>query len=257
MEELDNLLIFDVFGPLAHFRKYYTNSSSLSYFFPPRTVITGLIAGLIGRERDSYYEELGIEQCRVAVGARSQVRKVFQTVNYLLIKNRSDLNGKLGHTQIPLELIMPAVDEKEVRYRIYFSHQDQDLMKDLTERLYRGSFVYPPYLGLSEFIATVQPVALNDVIIEKIDPGIWVELSTICNINCLEDVGLDFQTPDHTTLQYMKEKMPVSFNKGRQSGKVDSFIFEKNQEGLRAKLKTPAWKLKYNDEEEVIVFMEG
>lgn len=61
----DEVIIFDIMGRNAHFRKFYTNSSSLSYLVPPRTVIAGLIAGLLGLpserftndEKETYYEK--------------------------------------------------------------------------------------------------------------------------------------------------------------------------------------------------------
>ena len=48
IKEISKILIFDIKGPMAHFRKFYTNSSSLSYLFPPRTVVAGIIAGILG-----------------------------------------------------------------------------------------------------------------------------------------------------------------------------------------------------------------
>ncbi len=78
------LVIFDLTGAFAMFRKFYTNSSSLSYPFPPRTTIAGLIAGLLGYERDSYSEDLGPEQCDIAVSVRVPVRRVMQTVKRLV-----------------------------------------------------------------------------------------------------------------------------------------------------------------------------
>jgi CRISPR-associated protein, Cas5h family len=71
----EKVLVFDIKGPMAHFRKYYTNSSSLSYLFPPRTVVVGLIAGLLGlpserhtkEKRDIYYEKFDEKRCLVAV----------------------------------------------------------------------------------------------------------------------------------------------------------------------------------------------
>jgi len=50
------LLIFDWKGRMGHFRKLDTNSSSLTYSFPSRTTIAGMIAGVLGYEKDSYYE---------------------------------------------------------------------------------------------------------------------------------------------------------------------------------------------------------
>lgn len=62
----EKVLIFDIKGPMAHFRKFYTNSSSLSYLVPPKTVVAGLIAGLLGLpserhtkdKEETYYENL-------------------------------------------------------------------------------------------------------------------------------------------------------------------------------------------------------
>ena len=68
------VLIFDLSGKMAHFRKYYTNSSSLTYYFPPRTVIIGLIAGLIGKERDSYYEIFSKDKAYVGISIKSNIQ---------------------------------------------------------------------------------------------------------------------------------------------------------------------------------------
>lgn len=60
-------LVFDLKGKFAHFRKFYTNSSSLSYLVPPRTVIEGMVAAILGFERDSYYDMFSAENLLVAV----------------------------------------------------------------------------------------------------------------------------------------------------------------------------------------------
>ena len=258
MNITNGVLIFDIYGPIAHFRKYYTNSSSLSYAFPPRTVITGILAGLLGWERDSYYEIFSPKCCSVAVKLQSRLRKIFQTVNYLFIKNLSDLNGRSGHTQIPIELVVPALREKEIRYRIYFAHQEKEIMKELANILVNKKYYYPPYLGLSEFIASIELVATKGIAIKEIPPGETVELCTPVNTNLLEKDGVLFEVPNsQVILQYLKERMPLSFLPGRKPGGVADFIFEKNQHFIRAQLNSPAWKLKYLDAEETIVFMEG
>ncbi|MFQ6061523.1 MAG: CRISPR-associated protein Cas5, partial [Thermoplasmata archaeon] len=78
-----SMLIFDIRGRMAHFRKFYTNSSSLSYDFPPRTVICGLIAGILGMPKDSYYEDFSLNRCRIGVAIGSPLRKIVQTVNFI------------------------------------------------------------------------------------------------------------------------------------------------------------------------------
>ena len=104
--EFYKVLIFDLEGPFAHFRKYYTNSSSLTYLFPPRTVIIGLIAGLLGlpSERHTrnlneiYYEKFNKDKCLVAVSLRTRVRRMMQTVNYIMTTSLSEIDGSAGST---------------------------------------------------------------------------------------------------------------------------------------------------------------
>jgi CRISPR-associated protein Cas5h len=99
------LIIFDLAGAYGMFRKFYTNSSSLSYPFPPRTTIAGLIAGIMGYERDSYAEELGLDRCRIAVSVRVPVRRTMQRVNYVMTegnvwaKNAGGFDGSAGPIQ--------------------------------------------------------------------------------------------------------------------------------------------------------------
>ncbi len=61
------ITVFDLYGKFAHFRKFYTNSSSLTYLIPPRTTIEGIIAALLGYERDSYYDVLSVDKLNIAV----------------------------------------------------------------------------------------------------------------------------------------------------------------------------------------------
>ncbi|MCS7245973.1 MAG: CRISPR-associated protein Cas5, partial [candidate division WOR-3 bacterium] len=46
------LISFELKGKFAHFRAFYSNATAISYYFPPRTTLVGLVAGILGRERD-------------------------------------------------------------------------------------------------------------------------------------------------------------------------------------------------------------
>ncbi|MBC7076121.1 MAG: CRISPR-associated protein Cas5, partial [Syntrophomonadaceae bacterium] len=74
------VLIFDIKGRFAHFRKIYTNSSSLSYTLPPRTTVMGMIAAILGRERDTYYEEFNSQNMDIAVQKINPTRKIMQSL---------------------------------------------------------------------------------------------------------------------------------------------------------------------------------
>jgi len=249
--EVDKLLIFDLVGKLAHFRKFYTNSSSLTYTFPPRTTLTGIIAGMIGRERDSYYNEFSTRNCKIAVSIISPLRKSVHTVNYLFVKNPRELNGYAKHTQIPIEILFPK--EEEIRYRIFFYHPNNAIMDQLLHILQKNSPVFPPYLGISEFTARAEFIQLTkDVSLEKTDK---IKIKSVVNMDSVKENGLII-TPSSKNLQYITELMPLEFDSERRVINKAVFAYEKEQNPLNVRLKKPFYVVRYNGTEENILFME-
>lgn len=143
-----SLLVFDVVGPMAHFRKFYSNTSSLTYSLPPRSTVAGLLAGMLGRERNGYHDLFALEKARVGVSLRSPVRRVVQTVGYLATDS-DDWHGARLRTQVPVEFLLPCPPNRTIRYRIYFSHADRAVVAELYRLLASRRFCYPPCLGLA------------------------------------------------------------------------------------------------------------
>ena len=83
MLEIKKVIELKVSGKFAHFRKFYTNSSSLSYLIPPKTVVIGLLASILEFERDSYYDVFNDLFISVLIPRGFQIRKQFYSVNYL------------------------------------------------------------------------------------------------------------------------------------------------------------------------------
>lgn len=234
----DKVAIFDLKGPLAHFRKYYTNSSSLSYLFPPRTVIAGLIAGILGlpserhtnRSDEIYYEKFSDDKCRIAVSIGTKIRRMMQTVNYIRTKSLSEIDGSAGGTQIPLEILLPENGD-DITYRVYFYHADKEIYDELKQRLEERRFVYPPYMGLSEFLASIDNVDEGEV---SRNPKQEVELNSVCK---LKDVEPDFNGND---LQYIIEKMPTGFSNDRTPNQPNDYILEMKSKIMKVKVKNNA-----------------
>jgi CRISPR-associated protein Cas5h len=229
-------LVFDVMGPMAHFRKYYTNSSSLSYMVPPRTVIIGLIAGILGlpsekhtkSKNEVYYEKFCNNNCFLAISSKTKVRKIMQTVNYLKITRISHVNGSGGGTQIPLEILL-SEDNPEIVYRVYFSHNDENIYNSLKKRLTDNMFVYPPYLGLTEFLASIKYIGEGTA---EENLKTEVEIASICK---LKDIELNFSDND---LQYVTEKMPTGFLNDRTPLEPAEYISEINGRCIKIKRTT-------------------
>lgn len=243
------LLIIDWKGKMGHFRKLDTNSSSLSYSFPARTTITGMIAGMIGLERDSYYELFSPGKCSIALSVRTPIRRIFQTVNYLWVKSKDEVNGMKGHTQIPIEFLMPAIGNDYIVYRIYFCHEDQHIYRKVKEYVQENKSIYPPCMGLSELLSSVEFIAeiegkQHDPTHEKI------QFHSVVRISEIKENSIELLPSSRFT----KEFMTRSFNYKREIIETDNYIVEHRNE-LFGIPKVPYVTLHYENIRENIMFM--
>ena len=130
------LISFSLCGKMAHFRKYYSNSSALSYLLPPVTTVKGILAGLLGYERDQYYAQFSHEQCKIGISIQTPIRKITQTMNLLKVeKPQSDLIGAgQNRTQNNTEWVVPRdIREGWIQYGIYVWHREDSLLENLYE----------------------------------------------------------------------------------------------------------------------------
>ena len=246
----DKVIIFDIMGRNAHFRKFYTNSSSLSYLVPPRTVIAGLIAGLLGlpserftnNEIETYYEKFHSEKCFIAVSLKTPIRKMMQTINYYNLEFK---NNSLRY-QIPLE-ILTAQNEEELRYKVYFSfiqNEDKTKFEKGIELIKNNRFVYPPYLGLSEFLATINFIDEGRIFsIEQPE-----KLHSICKLDYIKDFNVENE------VKYLTERMPTGFTNKRNPLSPAEYLIEVNCNPIYAKYKenTLMYKVEYEENGETV-----
>ena len=241
------VVIFEIRGPAAHFRKFYTNSSSLSYAFPPRTTLAGIVAAVLGLPKDSYYSLLTGKEAHYALRLMTPVRKIMQTVKFVRTKTIKEVNGSGGPTMIPTEIILP-VRGRELFYRVYFYHDDPDFQEELAKQLALGP-KFPVYLGRSEFLAKINFLGVF--------PGTALEtnfVDTVVNLQLLNDEELLFSTPAGEDLRYLKEKMPFSFNPDRSIASTASVVYEIGGKKVGGKFSVPAVKIdSFGD---VVLFLE-
>ena len=213
--EINKLLIFDISGHFAHFKKYYTNASSLSYGIPPRTVIAGLIAGIIGKEKDTYYDLLGIDQAAIGVTIIAPYRKIMQTMNYYNIEFK---NYSLRY-QVPMEVLIPLNNDL-ITYRIFFFHNT--ILKAVKEKVQFHNYVYNPYLGISEFLADIHYIDYIEnaqikafSIYNQTDIRCCIRKKYIKNLNISQNC-------------YVIERMPVAFKPGRELFQFEDFFYDES-----------------------------
>lgn len=145
-----DLITLELQGKFAHFRKYYGNNTALSYALPPRTTLTGILAALLGRERDSYYREMAASHLRIGIGIVHPVKKSFHRLNNLMIKGGGDFRGRLGPVQTPYEMVT-AWDLRTglVVYRVFLSAYEngEAILAEIAKRLEKKDYTYNLSLG--------------------------------------------------------------------------------------------------------------
>jgi CRISPR-associated protein Cas5h len=240
---IDRIIVIDLKGAMAHFREFYTNSSSLTYSFPPRTVVTGILAGVMGLPRDSYYDKFNSQSCRLGMSILSPFRKIMNTLNYSYMKSATHFVINKGqHFQVQFETVIPAENSSlwgELTYRIYFWHSDKSIMDEIKGRTQQRRYKYPPFMGISEYTAELEFVEeITEDRIQEIRSDDYEDFATVLNADLIAEYGLEFKNGNQP-LQYMKEIMPLEFKSDRSNKSMGRFIFEKNLQNIRAKIKSP------------------
>jgi len=229
---MDSLLSFDLVGSMGQFRKFYTNSSSLSYSFPPRTAICGILAAFLGREIDTYYSDFTIEKAKIAISLKTPVRKILQTVNYVRTKNMGEIDGSKGPTQVPLEFVVPHIGNREIRYTIYFFHTDQAIVEEIYRLLSRHEYKFPIYLGISECPAWIEDARIyGESDISVIDcPEKAIPIATILPVDRIVEEGLSLSE----NMRIMKDRIPLDFNPDRKIRRVADVIWDTEGRSIEA-----------------------
>lgn len=166
------ILSFDISGKFAHFRKFYSSSTALSFSLPPRTTIIGILAAILGRDKDSYYEEFSSDKIRIGISIRSKIKKSFHRLNHLKVESIRDFRGNKLHIQTPFEVITPEKLAKEfIIYRVFVSYfgNDKSLFDEIKNAIAESKNKYTVTLGVASFFASINNYKLlsNDRITEK------------------------------------------------------------------------------------------
>jgi CRISPR-associated protein Cas5h len=245
-------VIFNLESKYAHFRKIYTNSSSLTYSVPPRTTLQGIIAAILGYERDSYYEMLNSSRVHIGVRKNCPTYTMTHTVNYIKAVSPGELVRPKAHTQIPVEILAA---ETQVSYRVYVTGDNFSDIDTLIRRIKHEKCVFPPTMGTAFFLADVCFIA--EVNFERYKTNETVPISTVINTDIVEKLDINIMKEGQCEISLYKEKMPRDFGEDRTLYPSVPYFVETNGNPIYVKLKDEevCWKVKYGQEEEFVVFM--
>jgi len=253
---MDKMLVFDVWGDYAHFRRYYTTTSPLSFPIPPRTALCGLIGAIIGleKEENDYLKYFPTESAHIALRLLNPIKKTIIAENLINTKNARGpgmnlINQKGGRTQIRFEFL------KDQKYRIYFFSIDtgDSLYQKLKYNLINHKTKYTPCLGLSENIANFSFIGEFKINILHCKND-YVSIDTVLPLQKIsKKEGIMFEREG----EYFSIRIPVELNTERVVTKYRDIIFDRNGRPIKAQLTETYANFNYLDERsENIVFIE-
>jgi len=231
---VDKIVIIDIWGEFAHFRKGYTSTSPLTYPFPTRTSLAGLISSIIGLKRDSYYELFNKENSSLALQIINPIRKIRITQNLIDTKTGFYLWDNKGlRTQIQFEYL------KNPYYRLYIWLKDKDIFNNLIELLKEHKSIYTPYLGISECLLNFNYLGIFNVE-QNISNNNAVEIFTVIKNG---EIKIELESD----MKYGRIKIPGFMDNNRVVKEFVELIYE--EDGKPIKIKGEYYK--------VIDFFEG
>ena len=234
----DKLLVFDIGSEYGHFRKFNTTSSPLTYSIPTRSAIIGFIGAILGIEREfaagkfhegtvPIAEMFAKDKANIAVQLIHPLKKVNIAFNLLdTEKTASSFFNIKQRTQIEFELL------KDPSFRLFINLKDDVVFRDLINRVKENRTHFSPYLGLSQFTATVE---FKDVTKAKpLNAKDFQEVVTAVNLSNTDqndpikfDYSVDFK--------YTSDTMPVEMLKDRIVIEYSEVIIETNGKTIKIK----------------------
>jgi CRISPR-associated protein Cas5h len=230
----ERCLSFEVRGPWGHFRRVEGNVVKQTYRIIPRTTIAGLIAAMLGIERDGYYDLFGPDVSAIAIQPTRELRTVNMPMNTLSTA-AGDLTSLNPRGKISVRLPNPTKLRQqhnyevlvEPAYRIDIALADDERYEQLKETLVAGKSHYVPSLGLSEYLAEVEYHGEFEV-----EPGPSSGVIAVDSAvpNAVDDVVLDPET------RCQVEESPAFMTTddgGRTTTKYTTYAYNPDTEPLR------------------------
>jgi len=251
-QNIRKVLVFDIWGDYAHFRRGYTTTSPLTFSIPPRTALCGLIGAILGLEKNKneYLKDFTLDKAKIGLRLLNPVKKTRIAENLIHTKDAKGIGMNLitRRTQIRVEFL------KDPKYRIYFWHSNDEIYTQLKKNLAEHKSVYTPCFGLSENIANFNFV--GEINVKLHNPS--DEKSLIHSVLPVEKVsnkqGINY---DFNGGEYFSVRLPTEMNIERIITKYSDVLFERNGNPIEANMKEPFLEINHDDgTKENIVFME-
>lgn len=227
------VLVFDLWGDYACFRRFYTTASPLTFAVPPPPTLAGILGAILGVSKEDYMEVLGADHCRLGVRLLQPVKKMRLGTNWIKTKDRVGTGyfsqGRIGERDpVMVEFL------KDPAYRIYAAPANEATYANLRDNLVHHCSVFTVSLGLSELLANFRWV--GEFAAEPLEPGRY-EVATIVPQPSVrwtpEGQGIQFEEGK----AYVSELLPMAMNRHREVSRYDQIIISTTGQTILADIK--------------------
>lgn len=220
-------LIFDISGEFAHFRKFNTTTSPLTYPIPPRTTLAGMLGAIIGLDRFSFYDIFSRENAFISLQIINPIRKTSHAFN--LVDTKKSFFNITNRTQIEFELI------KNAHYRIFVSVLDEEIYSILKKNIKLNQTHFTPYLGLSQFTAKIDFISEAEGINKETTN--YEDIITVLNLShCKKENPIEFDYTSKYSSNTMAIEMKLEKNNKRIVTKFADVLVELDGKPIKALL---------------------
>ncbi len=276
-------LVVEISGDFAHFRAHETTRENISYPFPPRTALVGMLAAILGYPRNSYwFENHPLRNIKIGLQILNPISRMFMKVNYQSTKSTINIsNGsntsillspdplatelhKLSHKEYKKELEKPKYSRGQnmptrlnllcdVKYRLFIFTDDAELYNNLAQRLKDHKYTFPPYFGHANLLAKWKLIGEFETI--PSDNNTLQNSSSIVPFSVLEmkdmsfdGLGISVQYNVPMAMKLIDEKKEIQLKNIRLSKVESIFMVENSQSFSGLFKKNTLFKINLNDE---------
>lgn len=149
----------------GHFKKFGRTASKQTFRIIPRTTLAGLLAGIVGVTRDGYYKVFSGESSTVAITPESPLRVINIPTTGVGTDPDQAAARTAGSSRSRSITYQDTTQNRQIHnyevivdpaYRIDIAVEDESFYTELRTHLADGTSIYPPSMGISEYLASVE-----------------------------------------------------------------------------------------------------
>ncbi|RDZ43421.1 type I-B CRISPR-associated protein Cas5 [Haloferax sp. Atlit-19N] len=225
----NDCLSFTVRSTWGHFKRVGRSVTKQTYRIPPRTTVAGMLAAIVGADRDSYYDVFGADNSAIAITPLSDLRTVNIPTTGLGTDPKQDVTSTAGSWRSYKLTYQNTTGDRQLHsyevladpaYRIDVALEDEEFYDSLREHLMNGTSIYPPSLGKSEYLAVIEDV--------KVDRELDVQdIDGTLDIDSVVPISLSEAVPQGR-VTYGVERSPAVMERepgGRRTTRFDDYVY--------------------------------